>query len=246
MNLRGQTFILTGASQGIGRALALELARAGANLVLNARNESALNAVADATTKLGVQARAVPGDAATDQIAQFNAKAAKVIGNFAGFIHNAGVLHPGPHLWELSEAQFDEVFAANVKAGFLLAKYAFPNLRRLGSGIAVFVGSGAANFPRPGWGAYGAAKAAEHYLAFNLALEAPEITTFVYSPGTVDTEMQHQGREAKGEIAEMFRGFQAEGRLIHPKATAAALVRILAAEPRRFHGKIATYKDADS
>jgi NAD(P)-dependent dehydrogenase (short-subunit alcohol dehydrogenase family) len=243
MNLRGQTFILTGASRSIGRALALELAQAGANLVLNARNEAALHSVADASTKLGVQVRAVAGDAATDQTAQFTVKAAKVIGNFTGFIHNAGVLHPGPHLWELSEAQFDEVFAANVKAGFLLAKYAFPNLRRSGAGVAVFVGSGAANFPRPGWGAYGAAKAAEHYLAFNLAQEAPEITTFVYSPGTVDTEMQRQGREAAGEIRQMFQSFKDEGQLITPEQTAAALVRIIKGDPGKFHGKIATYKD---
>ena len=243
MSLLGQTLIITGASKGIGKALALELARNGANLVLNARNEEALNAVGDESRGFGVQVRTVSGDAALDRTAQFMVKAAKVIGNFAGFIHNAGVLHPGPKLWELSEAQFDEVFAANVKAGFLLAKYAFPNLRRSGAGIAVFVGSGAANRPRAGWGAYGAAKAAEHYLAFNLALEAPEIVTFVYSPGTVDTEMQRQGREAQGEIAEMFQGFKAEGRLIRPEETAAALVRILEGESSRFHGKIATYKD---
>lgn len=244
MELRGQTLILTGTSRGIGRALALELARAGANLVLNARSEEALEQVTREVQGLGVQARAVVGDAAQDATAQFAVKAAKVIGGFAGFIHNAGVLHPGPRLWELSEAEFDQVFATHVKAGFLLAKYAFPNLRRQGSGIAVFVGSGAAHHPRVGWGAYGAAKAAEHYLAFNLAQEAPEITTLVYSPGTVDTEMQRQGRAAKGEIAQMFQEFQREGRLIQPEETAAALVRILAGEPRRFHGKIATYNDA--
>lgn len=244
MNLQGQTLILTGASRGIGKALALELARSGANLVLNARNEEALSTVADESKSLGVQVRTVVGDAATDQTVQFMVKAAKVIGNFAGFIHNAGVLHPGPALWELSEKQFDEVFDTNVKAGWLLAKYAFPNLMRNGSGVAVFVGSGAANYPRVGWGAYGAAKAAEHYLAFNLALEAPEIATFVYSPGTVDTEMQRQGRESAGSIAEMFKDFKEEGRLINPEQTAAALVRILSGDPSKFHGKIATYKDA--
>ncbi|MBF6593216.1 MAG: SDR family NAD(P)-dependent oxidoreductase [Thermaceae bacterium] len=244
MKLSDQTLILTGASRGIGRALALELARSGANLVLNARSKEALNTVADEARGLSVQVRMVVGDAAQDQTAQFMVKAAKVLGNFAGFIHNAGVLHPGPALWELSEAQFDEVFATNLKAGFLLAKYAYPNLRRNGSGIAVFVGSGAANYPRAGWGAYGAAKAAEHYLAFNLALEAPEIVSFVYSPGTVDTEMQRQGREATGEIAGMFQRFKDQDHLISPEQTARALVQILLGQPGKFQGKIATYKDA--
>lgn len=244
MSLKGQTWVVTGASRGIGRALALELARAGANVVLGARGAEALEAVAQECRALGVQARAVPGDAASDQTAQFLVKAAKVIGNFAGFIHNAGVLHPGPTLWELSEAQFDEVFGANVKAAFQLARYAYPNLARQGGGVAVFVGSGAASRNVPGWGAYGAAKAAEHYLAFQLAAEEPKVTCFVYSPGTVDTDMQRQGREAPGPIAAMFQGFAEQGRLRSPEETARALVRLLQNDPHRFHGRIATYNDA--
>jgi NAD(P)-dependent dehydrogenase (short-subunit alcohol dehydrogenase family) len=244
LSLKGQTWIVTGASRGIGRALAHELARAGANVVLGARGVQALEAVAQECRALGVQAQAVAGDAATDQTAQFLVKAAKVMGNFSGFVHNAGVLHPGPTLWELSEAQFDEVFGANVKAAFQLARYAYPNLMRQGSGVAVFVGSGAASRNVPGWGAYGAAKAAEHYLAFQLAVEEPRITCFVYSPGTVDTDMQRQGREAPGPIAAMFQGFKEQGRLRSPEEAARALVRLLEADPRRFHGRIATYADA--
>ncbi|RIH85811.1 SDR family NAD(P)-dependent oxidoreductase [Calidithermus roseus] len=244
MSLKQQTWILTGASRGIGRAVALELAHAGANLVLGARNPQALEAVAQECRALGVQAKSVAGDAALDQTAQFLVKAAKVIGNFAGFIHNAGVLHPGPTLWELSEAQFDEVFGANVKAAFQLARYAYPNLIRRGGGVAVFVGSGAAKRNVAGWGAYGAAKAAEHYLAAQLALEEPRITCFVYSPGPVDTDMQRQGREAPGPIATMFQGFKEQGHLLSPEQSARALVRLLQTDPHRFHGKIATYNDA--
>lgn len=207
------------------------------------KHMEALKQTAADCTALGVQVRSIAGDCATDQTAQFMVKAAKVMGSFGGFIHNAGVLHPGPKLWELEENQFDEVFATNVKASFLLAKYALPNLRRVGDGFAVFVGSGAANYPVAGWGAYSAAKAAEHTLAFNLALEAPEIYTFVYSPGTVDTAMQQAGREASGDIAQMFHGFKESGGLLTPEFTAAKLLAILQDDSRRFHGKVASYRD---
>jgi NAD(P)-dependent dehydrogenase (short-subunit alcohol dehydrogenase family) len=242
VNLRGQTFIVTGASRGIGAAIAKGLAGLGVNLVLNARSEGALEQTAADCKVLGVQVRTVAGDCATDQTAQFMVKAAKVIGNFSGFIHNAGVLHPGPTLWELSETQFDEIFNTNVKAGFLLAKYTIPNLRRSGGGFAVFVGSGAANYPVAGWAAYSAAKAAEHALAFNLALEAPEIYTFVYSPGTVDTAMQQAGRETSGDIAQMFQGFK-NGGLLTPEYTAGKLLVALQDDSRRFHGKVASHRD---
>lgn len=244
MEISGKTVVVTGASRGIGAAIAVGLARLGAGLVLNARSEESLEGVAAECQSHGVEVRTVAGDCALDQTAQFMVKAAKVIGEFGGFVHNAGVLHPGPALWELEEAQFDEVFATNVKAGYLLAKYAVPNLRRAGGGFAVFVGSGAANYAVAGWAAYSAAKAAEHALAFNLAQEAPEIYTFVYSPGTVDTAMQQAGREAPGEIARMFQGFRDGGGLLTPEFTAGKLLAILQDPQKRFHGKVASYRDA--
>lgn len=248
MKLKGQTFIITGASRGIGAALTMEFAKAGANVVLGARNKGALEMVRDAVKELGVQAVAVAGSAADDGVAQQLVKAAKVIGNFAGFVHNAGILNAGPLVVELPEAQYDEILESNLKGGYQLARYSYPNLRRQQGGVAVFLGSGAAEHHIPGMGIYGVAKAAEEYLARQLALEVPEVTCFIYRPGIVETDMQRQLREAEGggatALRPLFQGYKAQGRVLSPEQSARALVRILGGEPRKFHGKIATYSDA--
>lgn len=245
--LNKKTLILTGASLGIGRALSLELAARGCNLVLNARHASPLADVAAECRKLGVTAEWVAGDAATADTGSRMVEAALRLGNFYGFIHAAGVLHPGPLLMELPEQRFQEVLDASVKAGYQLVRAAVGHLRERGEGLAVFFGSGAAEINTPGIGAYCIAKAAEEHLARQLAAEAPTIVTFIYRPGVVETRMQQQARESRGggaaTVHEKFWGFKNRGELITAEQTARALVNILSADPRRFHGKIATWRD---
>jgi NAD(P)-dependent dehydrogenase (short-subunit alcohol dehydrogenase family) len=246
LDLRGKTLIITGASRGIGRALASELARNRVNLVLNARNEALLEEVATAAREKGVQALTVVGDAALASTARKMVKAAVGIGEFFGFIHNAGTARPGPFLYELPEAVFEDVWRANVLAGYQMARFSYPELRRRKSGLAVFFGSGAAEMNVEGIGAYCLSKAAEEHLARQLAAEAPEITCFVYRPGAVETDMQKGAREARGSGAEVLHrvfGEMRERGLLTPETAARALVHIIQNDPRRFHGKIATYKD---
>ena len=246
--IRGKTLAVTGASSGIGRALALELARAGVDLVLNARRSSLLEEVARECERRGVAARAVAGDAASAGVAEAVVEAAHGLRPFGGFVHNAGVLHPGPLLWELPETGFRDVLESNVVAGYQLVRCALPELVAAGGGVAVFVGSGAAETNLPGIGAYAVAKAAEEHLARQVAAEAPAVTAFVYRPGVVETRMQEDAREAEGggapALHRVFRGYKEQGVLQTPEQAAAALVRILAGDPRRFHGKVATWQDA--
>ncbi|MDX2004053.1 MAG: SDR family oxidoreductase [Meiothermus sp.] len=247
MKLRGKTFIVTGASRGLGEALAKELGRAGANLVIGARNKAALEFVQAEVRELGVGCEAVAGSSASAEVAEGLVKAAVVLGGFAGFVHNAGIVHPGPLVFELAEAAYHEVVESNLTGGYQLARFAYPQLMRQGEGVAVFVGSGLAEHHLPGTGLHGAAKAAEEYLARQLALEAPEITCWVYRPGLVETEMQRQLREAEGGGGEatraLYRAYQRQGQVLTPEQSAAALVRLLEADPRRFHGGIAHQTD---
>lgn len=247
MKLKGQTYIITGASRGIGEALATEMARSGVNLVLGARNQTALEFVRDQVKDIGVEAVAIAGSAAEDGVAQQLVKAAKVIGNFAGFIHNAGILNGGPLVYELTETQYDEIMESNVKGGYQLARYAYPNLLRQGGGVAVFLGSGAAEHNISGMGIYAIAKAAEEHLARQLAIEAPQITCFTYRPGIVETDMQRQLREAEGggsdTLRPLFKGYKQQGRVLSAQQSAKALVHILQSEPQKYHGKIATHND---
>uniref|UniRef100_A0A7C6A0B3 SDR family NAD(P)-dependent oxidoreductase n=1 Tax=Thermus tengchongensis TaxID=1214928 RepID=A0A7C6A0B3_9DEIN len=242
-----KTLILTGASRGIGKALALELAKAGYHLVLNARSEGPLREVLEKVQALGAKAEAVAGSAGKAEVAEALVKKAEARGGFYGYIHNAGVLHPGPLVYEIAEPLFLEVLEANLLAGYQLARFAYPLLRQKGEGVVVYVGSGAAESNLPGIGAYAVAKAAEEHLAKQLAAEVPEVSCFVYRPGVVETEMQRQAREAQGSAApvlhRVFRGYKEEGYLLTPEQAAQALVRLLP-RARQFHGKIASWRDA--
>lgn len=244
-NLSGKTLILTGASLGMGRALALLLAREqGVNLVLNARHPAPLEEVAAACGAAGVQVRAVAGNAARESVAARLVAEALDLGNFFGFIHAAGVLRPGPLLWELSPAHFKEILDSHVTAAHQLVRQAMPELLQAGEGLAVFFGSGAAVSNLPGIGAYSMAKAAEEHLARQLAAEAPQITSFVFRPGIVETRLQRQARRARGGGAEIlhrhFRAYQEAGEVISPETAARRLLEILSRDPRRYQGEIAS------
>ncbi|MFA5112497.1 MAG: SDR family oxidoreductase [Desulfobaccales bacterium] len=241
--LTGKTLIITGASMGIGRAVALELAGRGVNLVLNARHAPALKEAAAACGALGIEARSVSGNAAASETAATLVVEALSLGGFYGFIHAAGVVHPGPLLWELDPRDFEEELESHVTAAYQLIRAALPELIQQGAGLAVFFGSAAADALIPGVGAYSLAKAAEERLARQLAYEAPQITTFIYRPDATETRMQQQARDAAGGGAEtlhrIFRSYKERGELSTPEKEARALVQILMHNPRRFHGKIA-------
>lgn len=238
--VKNKTLIVTGASTGVGRALALELAAKGTKLVLNARGlgtDSKLDAVCSQCAELGVQVACVTGSAGDDATASEMVEKAMELGDFVGFIHVAGVHSPGPCIWELQPEQFDEVFEASVRGAYMLIRHAVPRLLERPpeegrpSGLAVFFGSGAAQIAQPGIAAYCAAKAAEEHLMRQLAAEAPEICTFAYRPGIVDTRMQTQARHAEGGAAEklkqVFVPWKTQGELIAPETSARALLRVL-------------------
>jgi NAD(P)-dependent dehydrogenase (short-subunit alcohol dehydrogenase family) len=247
VELKGRTVIVTGASMGIGRALAAGLADAGASLVLNARHEGPLRQAAEACGRSGIEVRTVAGSAGSGETVARIREEAQRTGSLCGFIHAAGLLHPGPTLWELSEEQFREVLEANVLGAFQLIRVIVPILREQGMGLAVFFGSGASERSVPGIGAYCAAKAAEERLALQVARESPEITTFIYRPGVVETRMQQSARESSGggsrELRAIFHAFRDRGELLTPEESARALINILLEDPRRFHGGTATARD---
>lgn len=246
-DLRGKTLIVTGASMGIGRALALELARMGVRLVLNARHQPALDAAAAECSKLGTQAVAVAGSAAEPGTARGLVEAARRIGHFYGFVHVAGLLHPGPFLWEMTEEAFRDVFGASVIASYQMIRHAVPVLIEQGAGLAVFFGSGASQMHLPGMGAYSAAKAAEEHLARQLAEEALAITSFVYRPGVVATRMPQQALKAEGggaeELRRIFGEYEDQEEMISPEQAAEGLMRILTDDPDRFRGQVVSWRD---
>ena len=245
--LRNRTIILTGASHGIGRSLAPMLASRGTHLVLNARGAGPLEEAAAECRRAGREAvvRTVAGDASEASVAERLVAEALEVGGPAGFfglIHAAAVFEPGPLLWELEVERFRDIFGSNVFATFQLARFVLPALRARREGLIVIFGSGAAFKVQAGIAAYGAAKAAEEHLARHIAAEAPEITTFIFRPGIVDTRLQEQARESTGgaseEIRGLFRSWKEKGKLLAPGVSAARLVEIIEEGPRKYHGQV--------
>ena len=179
--------LVTGASRGLGLALASALAGKGWRLVVDARDAQLLQKVA---APLG--AVAVPGDVADP--AHRAALAAEVsrLGRLDLLVNNASTLgrSPLPPLAEYPIAELTTVYQVNVFAPLALTQGLLPVLAATG-GRLVNVSSDAAAEPYPGWGGYGSAKAALDQLTAVLAAEWPGLRVYAFDPGDMRTEM-HQ------------------------------------------------------
>jgi NAD(P)-dependent dehydrogenase (short-subunit alcohol dehydrogenase family) len=183
--------IVTGASRGLGRALAAGLAGAGWRLVVDARGAGPLHAVAqelaERTTVL-----ALPGDIADPAHRADLAAAADRLGGADLLVNNAGILGPSPQppLINYPLQTLREVYEANVFAPLALTQLVLPRLRAVG-GAVVNVTSDAAVEPYPGWGGYGSAKAALEQASRVLAVEEPALRVWWVDPGDLRTQL-HQ------------------------------------------------------
>lgn len=192
----GRVWIITGASRGLGLALAKELARRGDALVICARGEEGLNRAARELRALGGSVHAVAGDVADPDLAGRLVDAA--LGRFHridALVNNASLLGPSP-LPPLKDYPLDaleQVFAANVLAPLRLAQRVLPEMIAGGRGLIVNISSDAAVGGYPGWGGYGASKAALDLITHTLAneLAGTGVRAIAIDPGDMRTEM-HQ------------------------------------------------------
>lgn len=184
-----RTALVTGASRGLGRALATALADRGWRLVLDGRNADRL---ASAVAALGRPdlVTAVPGDVADP--GHRAALAATVGPRLDLLVNNASDLGPSPLpvLADLPADEFLRVLAVNTVAPLALVQAVLPALRSA-RGTVVDISSDAAVEPYAGWGGYGASKAALDQLTAVLAVENPELRVFSVDPGDMATDM-HQ------------------------------------------------------
>jgi NAD(P)-dependent dehydrogenase (short-subunit alcohol dehydrogenase family) len=188
--MQGKVVMITGASQGIGAAAARVFAAAGAQVVLLARSEARIAALA---AEIGPQAMALRCDVA--DWGQVEAAVASVVARFGRLdvlIGNAGVIEPIAELAKADPAEWGHAIDINLKGVFHGMRAALPVMRRQGAGTIITVSSGAAVNPIEGWSAYCASKAGALMLT-RMAHhdEAPRgLRILGLSPGTVATEMQ--------------------------------------------------------
>jgi NAD(P)-dependent dehydrogenase (short-subunit alcohol dehydrogenase family) len=183
--MKEQKALITGASRGLGRALARGLAAAGYRLIVDARDGRALSAAL-----AGLDATVVEGDI-TDP-AHRAALAQAAGGALDLLVNNAGTLGaaPLPALADYPLAELRDAFEANVVAPLALIQLLLPTLRARG-GAVLNITSDAAAEPYPGWGGYGATKAALEQASAVLAAEEPSVRVWWADPGDLRTQM-HQ------------------------------------------------------
>jgi NAD(P)-dependent dehydrogenase (short-subunit alcohol dehydrogenase family) len=186
--------IVTGASRGLGRALAVELARAGAKVVLVARESEDLSAAVAEIRAEGGTAHAVAADVGDKEAIHAIAGAAAArVGPIDLLIHNASTLGPTPLplLLDTECEELERVLQVNLVGPFRLSKAIGGAMALRGRGTIAFISSDAAVSAYPRWGAYGVSKAALDHLGRSFAAELGElgVRTIVIDPGEMDTAM---------------------------------------------------------
>lgn len=190
-DLTGKVAIVTGSSRGIGRSIALTLARLGAKVVVSSRKAEACEPVAEEITAAGGTARVIACN-----ISRKPEVEALVSGTIAAFgridilVCNAAINPVYGPLGQLSDEAFDKIMGANVKSNLWLSNLVIPGMAGQGGGAIVIVSSIAGIRGTPVIGGYGISKAADFALARNLAVEwgHKNIRVNCVAPGLVQTD----------------------------------------------------------
>jgi NAD(P)-dependent dehydrogenase (short-subunit alcohol dehydrogenase family) len=194
MKIQGQGALVTGASRGLGRALAEQLAARGARVALVAREAGPLHDVVAGIRARGGDAHAIAGDvAAKAAIHAIAGQAQGLVGEISIAIHNASTLGPTP-LRLLLDTECEDLAAVletNLIGPFRLTKVLAGAMAIRGAGVLVHISSDAAIEAYPRWGAYSASKAAQDQLSKILAaeLEGTGVRVLAVDPGEMDTVM---------------------------------------------------------
>ena len=185
------TALITGASRGLGLALARRLASEGWTLIIDARGAEALEAARAELAKL-TRVVAIPGDVTDEQHRRALAGAAHEAGGLDVLVNNASILGPSPQpeLLDYPLDVLEEVYRTNTVAPLTLVQAVAKDLK---SGARILnVTSDAGVEPYPRWGGYGSSKAALEHLSAILAAENPSLRVYWVDPGDMQTQMHRE------------------------------------------------------
>jgi NAD(P)-dependent dehydrogenase (short-subunit alcohol dehydrogenase family) len=218
MKIEGQGALITGASRGLGRALAEALAAKGARVALVARDAGPLAAVVATIRARGGIAHAVAGDISDKHAVHGIAGQAQgLVGEIGIAIHNASTLGPVP-LRLLLDTECEDlasVLETNLVGPFRLTKILAGAMALRGEGVVVHVSSDAAVEAYPRWGAYGISKAAQDQLSRVLAAELTDtgVRVLAVDPGEMDTKM-HADAMPEADPATLQRPADVAARIV--------------------------------
>jgi 3-oxoacyl-[acyl-carrier protein] reductase len=190
-SLEGKTALVTGASQGIGRACALELARAGAKIALAARNEAKLTEVAAEITAAGGTAQIFVLDVASEESIKSTTKAAVAqFGVIDILVNNAGITRDGL-MMRMKRTDWDDVLTTNLTGAFLMTQGVISSMLKARWGRIINISSVVARAGQAGQANYAASKAGLIGLTRSLAREfaSRNVTVNAVAPGYIETAM---------------------------------------------------------
>jgi NAD(P)-dependent dehydrogenase (short-subunit alcohol dehydrogenase family) len=232
VDLAGRVAIVTGGGRGIGRAIAIGLASAGASIAIAARSEDQITETADHITQAGGRAVAVPADVSDPRaVERMVQEVERALGPVDLLVNNAGLAGPIGPTWEVEPEEWWRCLEVNLRGPMLCSGAVLPAMIARGRGRVVNVASGAGTFAIPHLGAYVTSKTALIRFTEVLAAEAAEhgVKVFAIEPGTVRTTMaeyaldSEEGRRWMPWLRDIFE----QGRDVPPDH-AARLVTLLA------------------
>ena len=231
----GRTALVTGGNSGIGRAVADQLARRGAHVVISGRDVARGTKAVEEIRADGGTADFVQADLARlDEVRSLAKQAIELGGGHVDvLINNAGIFPFGPTA-ETADSDFDAVYAVNVRAPFYLVAELAPLMAARGSGAIVNVTTMVAYFGMAGMAAYGSSKAAVELLTRSWAAEfgAAGVRVNAVSPGPTRTE----GTAGMGENLNGLAGTTPLQRVGRPEEVAAGIVFLASDEASLIHG----------
>ncbi len=202
--LKDKVILVTGASDGIGRAAAIEYARLGASVILLARDQNKLAQVYDGIEELNApQPAMIPLDLAIAGPEQYQMLAGMIereFGHLDGILHNAALLGPITPLEQYEDGTWDQVMAVNLRAPFLLTQALLPLLRKADHASVIFTSSSVGRVGRAYWGAYAVSKAGLESLCQIWAQELGQLTRIRFNcinPGATRTAMRKNAYPAE-------------------------------------------------
>ncbi len=202
--LSGRVILITGASDGIGRALALEAARVGAQVILHGRNAGKLEKVYDEIEALDGSLRpsiAVMDLATADGNAYLSLAESleSEFGRLDGLVNNAGILGPRQPIEQYEAAEWQKVMHVNLTAAFAITQVLLPLLKIAEQPSIIFTSSGVGRVGKAYWGAYSVSKFGTEALSQILAAEHShtELRVNCINPGPTRTDMRLQAYPAE-------------------------------------------------
>ncbi len=236
-SLNGQVAIVTGAGKGIGRACAMALAQAGADVALAARTQADLDLVAADIRALGRRAITVAGDVSDEaNLDTLVARTVAELGKVTILINNAGGAGPNSPM-KMGGDEFSAVLAWNVTPAYLLIQKTAQAMKDAGGGAVVNISSVAARYAQKHFSAYGAAKAALNQMTRNLAQDfAPNVRINAIEPGTIMTDAL--ARVLTPDRLENMRKTTPMGRMGQPEDIANAALFLVSPASAWMTGKV--------